>query len=277
MSKPSLVLVHGSWHSTEHFDPLKTDLEGHGFRCVPVALPSTQTPDLPPASLSDDVKAVRDAVAPELESGKNVVVVAHSFGGCVANAALKGFDAQSRQAVGASTSVIAIAFIAAIPLPAGRSFLDNLGGKPFPIHDLRTPDFAWVGPLGAHHYFYNEMPREEADKWAAKLRQQSWHAYTEKTTYGAYMDIPCRYLSCTKDQAFPYEGQVGLVAAAVAAGAKIQTVTIGKFLLLARRTVVCLFEQRLIANPDADHTPFIGRNLAYTSQFVRETAQGKEF
>ncbi|KAK3048183.1 hypothetical protein LTR09_010522 [Extremus antarcticus] len=62
MSLPTIVLVHGSWHSPEHFGPLINNLQSHGYKCVPVALPSTQSPDLPPSTLGDDTTAIRDTV-----------------------------------------------------------------------------------------------------------------------------------------------------------------------------------------------------------------------
>ena len=145
MSKLALVLVHGSWHCPEHFGPLVEVLEGHGYKCVTVALPSTQSPELPPATLEDDTAAVRYAVMSELDQGNNVVVVAHSYGGTPANNALKDLDSKSRSSAGASTSVLALAFLCAIPYPANVSFVKGLGGKPAAIHDLRTEDFAWVG------------------------------------------------------------------------------------------------------------------------------------
>lgn len=62
------------------------------------------------------------------------------------------------------------------------------------------------------------MEPEEAAEWAKLLRVQSWKAYLEATTYAAYLEIPCFYLRCTKDQAFPFEAQGGLIEAAVEAG-----------------------------------------------------------
>lgn len=136
MSKPTLVLVHGSWHSPLHYDGLIKDLETHGYKVVPVSLPSTQSPGLPPASLTDDTSAVRIAVLSGLDAGNNVVVIAHSYGGTPANNALKGLEVNSRKADSASTAVTAIASLCAIPTPAGSTFRDNLGGQPAPIHDL---------------------------------------------------------------------------------------------------------------------------------------------
>ena len=248
MSKPTLVLVHGSWHCPQHWDPLIKVLEEQGYKCATVGLPSTQSPDLPPANLTDDTTAVRKAVLVELERN-NVVVVAHSFGGCPTNNALEDLDHASRTRDGASTAVLAIAFIASIPLPQGLSFLQILGGKPGAIHDLRTEDFAWVGSPGPEHYFYNDMPPEEVKQAVDLLRPQSWLAYKEATTYAAYMDIPSAYLYCTRDQAFVPEGQKGLIGAAKEAGAKF-------------------FHEETF---DVSHSPFLSKTKE-TADYVRRVA-----
>ncbi|KAK5164023.1 uncharacterized protein LTR77_010114 [Saxophila tyrrhenica] len=250
MPQPTLVLVHGSWHSPEHFGPLIENLQSHGYRCVPVSLPSTQSPDLPPATLADDTAAVRDAVLTELDQeNDDVVVVAHSYGGGPTNNALYGLDANSRSATGASAAVRAIVFLCSIPLPKGVSFLTGLGGKPSGIHDLRTGGFAWVGKPGPQHYFYNDLPDEEAKKWSDLLRPQSWPAYVDDTTYAAYMDIHSAYLYCTLDQAFPLQAQQGLVAAAKEAGAKFD------------------YEETL----EASHSPFLSK-VEETGAFIRRVA-----
>jgi pimeloyl-ACP methyl ester carboxylesterase len=148
MSKPTLVFVHGSWHSPEHFGPLINNLQSHGYKCSPVSLPSTQTPDTPPATFADDCSAIRKTVVEELDSGNNVVVIAHSYGGLPTNNALHGLHAASRSANQSKNHVQAIIFVAAAPMPPGRSFINVLGGKPGPIHDLRTEEFCWVGEPG---------------------------------------------------------------------------------------------------------------------------------
>lgn len=249
MSRPTLVLVHGSWHCAEHFSPLIEDLRSHGYKCVPVSLPSTQSPDLPPATFEDDTIAIRNEVLAELDQN-DVVVVAHSYGGAPTNNALERLDLASRSAAGAPTAVRAIVFLCSIPLPKGATFLNGLGGKPMPIHDLRTEDFTWVGQPGPQHYFYNDLSSKEAQKWSDLLRPQSWQAYHGELTYAAYMDIPSAYLYCTLDQAFPLQAQQGLVSAAKKSGAKFE------------------IEETL----EASHSPFLSR-VEETSAFVRRVAE----
>lgn len=219
-----------------------TELEQkHGFKCRAVALPSTQDAEVDPTpkSFTDDTNAVRNRVLAELESN-DVIVIAHSYGGCPTNNALEGLNTASRAKAGHTTSVKAIIYICAIILDKGLCLMDLFDGNPLEIHDIsKNPDFAYVGPPGPIHYFYNEMDLAEAEKWSAILRPQSMLALRGKTEYAAYYDIPCFYLSCSKDQAFLYEWQQGQNEKAKEAGAKLQVEILGELLVEMRVKMSC--------------------------------------
>lgn len=204
--------------------------------------------DLPPATLADDTAAIRGAVVSELDSGNDVVVVAHSYGGYPTNDALKDLGGASRTAAGASKSVLALAFICAIPLPAG-TVLTKLMPPEHSIHDRYDDDFCCVKQdPGPAFYFYNDLSPDEAKQWSDLLLPMSWHAMEGETSYAAYADIPSRYLLCTRDNCMPFVAQQGMVQAAVAAGAKLETEEV-----------------------DAGHSPFLSK-VAETSAFIRRTA-----
>ncbi|KAI1071600.1 hypothetical protein LB507_005497 [Fusarium sp. FIESC RH6] len=46
----------------------------------------------PDATSKDDVNAARSAIIHETENGRDVIVIAHSYGGTVGNSAVKGFS-----------------------------------------------------------------------------------------------------------------------------------------------------------------------------------------
>ncbi|KAK4888852.1 hypothetical protein LTR27_012313 [Elasticomyces elasticus] len=227
MAQPTLVLVHGSWHSPEHFELLVPALSYHGYKTLTASLPSTQSMDLPPRDLSDDTAAVRDAVLTELDQGNDVVVVAHSYGGCVANNALEGLDRRARTAAGHKNAVTAIVFLCAAPLPVGTTFLAAIGGKPHPAHDFsKSKDFVEIGPPGPGYFFYNDLTPEAFKKYSAMLRPQAWIVSGQATKYAAFVDIPSWYLFCEKDQILPPPAQRGIVQAAEAEGAKFKTASL---------------------------------------------------
>lgn len=238
MGKPSLIFVHGAWHTAECWDQMIAELQGVGYRCVTMQLPSSQSMDTPPASLQNDVDTVRKTVTDELNQSNEVLVIAHSYGGHVVNRALVGFDSKSRAG---KAAVQAIAFITAIPIPSGMSFIGSLGGKPGPLHNVQG-DFVLVAdPPGSHQAFYNDLSDDEAMKWVSKIRAQSWKAKTDVSDGAAYLDIPPSYLYCTKDIAWPLQYQQLVVGWAKDAGAEFvveETVESGHspFLSMPKRT-----------------------------------------
>ena len=221
---PTLVLVHGAWHSPKHFEPLIKILASHDYKCITVDCPSTNdTQTL--STFDDDCEAVRAAVLRELET-TDVLVIPHSYGGAVSSSALQGLSTAARSASGHATSVIGIAYLCAAILPAGTAFLDAFGGKALPIHDLSADDgLVRVGPPGPQYYFYNDLPSSEAAHWASLLRPQSWIAVTSGVVKAeAYRENPAHYLFCSKDQAIPIEGQKAMVTQAeVKSGKKFRT------------------------------------------------------
>lgn len=229
MPTPSLILVHGSWHHPQHWSAITKDLEAYGYKCIAVDLPSSQSPDEPPARLSDDSHVVRSTVLAELDAGNDVVVVAHSYGGHPTSNSLKGLDEESRKASGSSASIKAIVFLAAIPTFPGKTFRQVMMSHEAPnIHDIRVPGFSWPAPPGPSHWFYNEQSAEDAEYASSLLRQASLAAGDEEATYAAYMDIPSYYLRCTKDRALPYDVQGQLLNDIEAAGGRIEIETIGE-------------------------------------------------
>ncbi|KAK4553029.1 hypothetical protein LTR86_009953 [Recurvomyces mirabilis] len=227
MSKPSLVLVHGSWHCPQHFELVTPILEGHGYHTVPVSLPSTQSHDSPPKDLADDTAAVRSAVLSELDHEKDVVVIAHSYGGCVANNALSNLDAKSRASEGKTTKVLAIIFLCAFPIPAGTTFAQAAGIGPDRSHPMLeykySPDFADVAAPGPGYWFYHDLPPAQAEKYTALLKSQACRPWEQKTGYAAYLDLPAWYLLCAQDQAFNVKGQEVVVESLRREGAVVRT------------------------------------------------------
>lgn len=249
MPPPTLVLIHGAWHSPKHFEPLIKILDVHGYKSIAVDCPSTNdTQTL--STFDDDCKAIRAAVLQELETA-DLLVVAHSYGGAVSSSALQGLSTSARSTSGHGTSVIGIAYVCAAVLPAGTAFLDPFGGKALPIHDFSAGDgLVRVGPPGPEYYFYNDLPSSEAAHWASLLRPQAWIAITNGVIQSeAYTEIPAHYLFCSKDQAIPIEDQKGMVTQAEArSGKKFRTEEL-----------------------DCSHSPFLSVPEK-TAEFVRRSA-----
>ncbi|OAL38176.1 hypothetical protein AYO20_02628 [Fonsecaea nubica] len=157
-SKPTIILVHGAWHSPEHFRPLEQALNSpppsssssgganggaNGYRTISPWLPSMHYTHLglpPPSNIADDIAAIRQAIISELTSHPttNVVVLSHSYGTVPATAALEGLDIAARARAGYGNGVTAHMVISGLLAPAGTSLLDWGGGKVPPTMVLST-------------------------------------------------------------------------------------------------------------------------------------------
>lgn len=81
--RPTIILVHGAYHSPSHFDKLASCLHRAGYEVEAVDLPSVGIEQDPGDALRRDTKAVLLAIEKLTNEDKNVVVFMHSYGGVV--------------------------------------------------------------------------------------------------------------------------------------------------------------------------------------------------
>ena len=140
ISRPTIILVHGSWQSPEIFTFLIPRLEKAGYSVFAPSLPSSGA-NPPLKNFDEDVKVIRSTVKSVLDTGKDVVIVMHSYGaipGCEALKGLKdegGPQAQGRYNTG---KVLKLAFLAAMVVPVGGSTWKAERGESFPGFECRV-------------------------------------------------------------------------------------------------------------------------------------------
>ncbi|KAL2872050.1 alpha/beta fold hydrolase [Aspergillus lucknowensis] len=177
---PTVVLIPGSWHQPTYYDPIIKPLQGqYGLKCVAVSLPSTT--GNPVATFKDDLDAARESISRETIQGRNVVVLAHSYGGMVGNSAIKGFAKPRVPSTGRSTGqpqtlaghVIGLVLLASGFTLAGLSFMDPCFGHPPPFWHVN--DVSGFAELVANprELFYHDVPAEEVEFWVSQLTPQS--------------------------------------------------------------------------------------------------------
>lgn len=251
MSKPTIIFVHGAWHTPEHFEPLKQVLKSHGYTSRVAALPSTTIDGAPPpADIRCDVVAVKDVIEDVLSHGANALVVPHSYGGIVAMSAVKGLDEKGRQAMGKTSHVVGIAAIAAFLGREGEALCTSVGlpaGDPkiFPGNDHSVH----LDPAKAHDMLYNEMSREDSAQWVDKLRWQGRNAmYLLDSEYSAHKDIPVHFMFCANDHAMFPDWQRTVLKKLSDDGADVR-----------------------VEETDSDHSPYLSA-IERTSDFIRRSA-----
>jgi len=135
-----VVLCHGSWHTTEPYQPFITALQEKGIETHCPQLPTSDlsklnvgnisNPDFnlePPAGgypqPSDDVKVIQTLLHQLIvKDGKNVVLYGHSSGGFVASeAAIPELQAKNRKEKGLEGGIVGIFYACGLVVPVGES------------------------------------------------------------------------------------------------------------------------------------------------------------
>lgn len=135
--KPEIVIVPGAFVFASNYFILRDTLRALQYPTEVLDLPSIGS--CPPVKgLDDDATALRGILSRKVEQGKEVVVVAHSYGGVVAANSVEEFMLTRRREVGKKGGVILLVFLTAFALPKGRSLYDMLGGIPPSWHQTEA-------------------------------------------------------------------------------------------------------------------------------------------
>lgn len=126
-SKPSIVIVPGSFSLPEFYDAVTDGVAAKGYEIKAIRLRSTE--DLQqPATMHDDAAAIAREVASLVDQGKEVILVAHSYGGVPASESIKGLaKTEGRGKVG---GVVNLAYLTALVPQLGASAADMLADIP---------------------------------------------------------------------------------------------------------------------------------------------------
>jgi alpha-beta hydrolase superfamily lysophospholipase len=119
--KPTILIVGGGWHTPKSYFKLTKAFQDAGYEvhCPPHG---SVTPNRPPVSgLKEDTADMRAYVDKLLQTGKRLVVIAHSYGGQVASNSLYDQGIESRAARGLSGGVAKLVYMCAFTLEEGRS------------------------------------------------------------------------------------------------------------------------------------------------------------
>lgn len=139
MGKPTFVFSLGAWVVPSVFDATRSHLESLGFSTACPAHPSIGA-EPPSMTLEDDVQSLRGVLTAYVDEGRDVIVVAHSYGGVVASSAVEGLTKTARTA-DESSGVTKVIYLAAFALDKGQSLLGILGGNYLPWMKVEVGPF----------------------------------------------------------------------------------------------------------------------------------------
>lgn len=128
--RPAVVIVPGAWHPGHLYIPFANQLNEAGFSTTIAPISSLSSGEPSKADCRADAEAIRRHLVGIFEKeGKDVILVAHSYGGIPGGASAHGLMKSSEaQAAG----VIGLIYVSAFVVPESQSLLTQLGGKHAP-------------------------------------------------------------------------------------------------------------------------------------------------
>ncbi|KAE8346495.1 hypothetical protein BDV24DRAFT_176424 [Aspergillus arachidicola] len=205
---PTLILTPGSWHTPISLVHLQTALQTAGYPTQTIAHP-TNGAEPPTKTLIDDTTNLRQTLSLLIDQeGKDVVLIAHSYGGLVISNAAEGFGKKDRGNRGLQGGIVLMVYMTALLVPRGKSLFGALG-------EFRPANMVLEGSYcrvtSAKEFFYHDLSPEMLAEAEAQLTHTCIGAYTESVNYEPWRDIPCAYIFCEEDRALGLPVQEMLV------------------------------------------------------------------
>ena len=126
---PTIALIPDAWHSPIHYVELIRYLSEAGHSIVAQRLPGCNS-ELPmvQSSAADAAYIRENILLPEIGQGKEVVLVAHSYGSCPGAVAAKGLSITERREANLKGGVIGLIFICGFITRSGHTLSSMLPG-----------------------------------------------------------------------------------------------------------------------------------------------------
>ncbi|RMJ28005.1 hypothetical protein PHISP_01120 [Aspergillus sp. HF37] len=178
-TKPTIVLVHGAWHGSWCWKFQTPALEALGYAVETVDLPCTS--GIAGTTQFDDAAHLRSVVESHLAAHKRLVILAHSYAGPIASAAIAGLS---------ESGVLGLVSLCAYIFPGGMdqgAVIRSMGGLPYAAWDDPAEGlFVTKDPRSL--FFPPDVPTDRVD-WAVQLlRPQSMAANTGIVPPQAWQD-----------------------------------------------------------------------------------------
>ncbi len=180
----TIVLVHGAWADGTGWQEIIPILQRQNYKVIAVQNPLS--------SLANDVETTKRVIDGETGKGRNVVVVAHSYGGAVASGAAAG-----------NSGVKALVYIAALAPDAGERIDTYLQQYPTEIFSAFEPDAAGFAYLLADKYgpiFAGDLPASRTRVMAVSQKPTQVAIFGQSNTAAAWRTIPSWFIVAREDK-----------------------------------------------------------------------------
>ncbi|KAI8947352.1 Alpha/beta hydrolase fold-1 [Xylaria longipes] len=202
---PTLFFTPGAWHDPWVFDSVRSILSARGFETETSSLATVGSVD-PSVGMCSDAAKIRSALSNLINEGKEVILVAHSYGGIVASNAVDGLGIEQRTSNSLNGSIIMILYLAAFVVPAGTDLKTNLGGSYPPWWNISMGGF--ITPMKPQDVFCADVEASLASKAVATLKPMPLQMAKDISTYDPRDGtFEVGYIFAEKDQAIPIGAQ----------------------------------------------------------------------
>ncbi|KAJ7640667.1 Alpha/beta hydrolase fold-1 [Mycena polygramma] len=210
-TKPTIIIIPASFTPLFFYNAVIAEFETHGYSVHGIELETVGRREKPP-SMYDDAAKVASRVTQLADEGKDVVLVAHSYGGLVACESAKGLAKSAREEEGKRGGVMWIVFVSAMVPREGQALTDDVFLKA-KLDRMEVKDgYMMMDPVRSAPISFPDLAPEEALSWASKMREHAAGSFREPLTYGAYKDIPISYLVCEEEKGDGVEMQNRVIA-----------------------------------------------------------------
>lgn len=238
MPNPTIVLVPGSFSDLSFYkDNIIAGLEAKGVSVEAVhnlssGLSAGQARPGPPPSMYDDAAQIAKVAETLADEGKDVIIVAHSYGGVPATQSVKGLSKEERQKQGKRGGIVRLGYITCLVPEYGANGSSVLAGAP--------PEQTVPMGVDADGWMYHEVPettariclnnlsdRDEAVAWIKKMPKHSAVSFGDALTHEGFRDVPVSYLLCEDDLCIsPLVQQAGIDMMEKRSGRKVDVTRI---------------------------------------------------
>lgn len=158
MSKPSILLVPGSFTPAHVYDNVVEKVAAKGYDIRALQIPSvrleTESPtSREPPSMYKDAAFIASQAAALADDGREVIIISHSYGGTPATESVRELPKDDRQKLGKQGGVVRLAYMTALVPALGSSAGNVLEMGERPEEDRITME-ADVGHSLLHHIHF---------------------------------------------------------------------------------------------------------------------------
>ncbi len=117
MGQLSILIIPGASALPELYDPVVKAVTAYGLDIKPLHIPSIGIPgprEGEPPTMYDDAAFIATHVRNLADSGNNVILITHSYGGTPGTESVRGLTKKEREAQGLEGGIVAIAYMTSL-------------------------------------------------------------------------------------------------------------------------------------------------------------------